>query len=631
MTPVAIPRPHGSAMNLTRSQAHRETERKEIIAAVYVRVSTREQATASYSSLDTQESICRDAIRTRETQGWRIYPEVFSDPGISGSTMERPGLRRLLSLVQAGQIQAIVMYRIDRISRKLRDILAIKDLLERNGGSLVSATEAYDTTTTNGRLHFHMMASMGEWERETIVERTWVGVHKRMELGKYIGSPQILGYNLVDKRLVVNPQEAEQVKATFETYARLRSLSQTATWLNAQGYRSKVYTNKQGIRKGGKVFTKTNLAYLLRNPTYVGFRWNDQALVKGEQDGILKPGLFERVQALLKANGTAKKSLSQNKHGALLKGLVRCAVCGSAMTPSHSRGRSSSYRYYRCTSVNNMDRTGCMVRAVSAEVLEGHVVGRLRELGRSGELVERVIRSAQDASEAALPPLRAHQAQLQGELRRIEEEANRLLQALTSAPTGDKNNGFVLRKLGELEEQRKDATSRQEALDREIKALEARAIKPEEVRRTFEAFSQVFDELTLEERQELIRLLVKEIVYDGIASKVRLVLRHVPPLAAVLSAEPMNPDTNCLYQSTGDLPVSDTGKNGRGLLWRLVPEDYPDAFPDRFQVETACRLGERKRDPGLPAEASAQAGGHLEPFPHDLRPAELYALVGRTA
>lgn len=575
MTVMADSRPHVIDMRTQGTIAQTPGTQKAVIAAIYVRASTEDQVNGQFTTLDAQQQYCEEYIKARTAQGWQVYPDgIFSDER-SGGSMDRPGLRRLMAAVEAGKVQAVVAKASDRLSRDMLDGLMLRKFFAEHGVKFYGVMDPGDTETPAGEFMQNVIMGMAQWERKTIAKRTKDKLTAMRKLGKWTGSPIILGYDHVEKRLVLNQQEAGQVRITFETYARERSLSRTAIILNDMGYRAKVFTNAAGIRKGGKRFTRTNLHYLLKNPAYLGLVRCESELIKGEHEPILEERLFRRVQELLKQNGVTKKSPSQNKHKHLLKGLVRCAACGKAMTPSHSCGRSKSYRYYRCTSVNNLDKSGCSVREVRAEALEGFVVDRLAVLGRDKDLTERVVERAQATHKAELPPLKARQAQLIGDQRRINEEASGLIQAVSKGEV--RQNPFIDERLQQLAAERQQGESDLAGLQAEIGRIEAREVDAELVRQNFALFSEVYEQLEFVEKQELVRLLIREVTYDGRDGRIRLDLRQVPALQTLVGGEWMplaNPATNNLYQCPKRLGRLDSNQGMRGSKPRALPLGY---------------------------------------------------------
>jgi hypothetical protein len=334
----------------------------------------------------------------------------------------------------------------------------------------------------------------------------------------------------------------------FETYLQEKSLARTAVILNQRGIRQKEWTTKGGKRRGGGKFRSTSLHFHLHNPLFIGKVRHYEDLYDGEHEGIVDERLFERVQHLLARNGECKKSVSQNKHNFLLRGLVRCECCGSVMTTYYAVSKGKAHAYYRCTSVNNLNRGQCRVRHVRAREIEAFVVECLEELGRNEELTGRVVRKAMVEHAAGVPPLRAEQARVAGEMKKVTEEADRLLQVVTQQGRDAAQNSFVMDHLNELDGRKRTLEAEQERIRAELSRLEASAIDAGELRVTLSVMKRVFDALIPQEQQELMRLLLKEVVYDGIGRKVRLAVRHLPDMGTLLNENwrQLNPEgSNC--------------------------------------------------------------------------------------
>ena len=549
---------------------------KQIWCGVYTRVSTDEQARGDFNSMDAQREYCQAFIKSREGEGWRLYPQAYDDPGWSGGTMDRPGVKRLLSDVVQGKVQVIVAYKFDRLSRDMKDFLDMLAVLERHGASFVSVTQHIDTSTPAGRVMRSILMTFSQFERETIAERTRDKMAAARRKGLWVGGHRLLGYEVDEKTkfLVPNPKEARQVKEMFEIYLHTKSLSKAARLINEQ-YRSKAYVTKAGKRRGGKPFTKTNLHYMLSNPVYIGKNWyrKRDELLDGQHPAIVDAGVFDRVRRILRHNGEKKKSVTQNRHNFLLKGLVKCAACGSMMTAYHAISRGKAYRYYRCTKVNNLDRSGCEVACVSAPELEALIVNRLKVLGENRELADRIVRRAQKEHEGKLPDLRAQVADKMGERRRIDEEADGLVQALAKLKGDVAKNPFIADRLEALAASRREVEDEVKRLNVEIERWQAQALDADQVRRAFARVTDAFGKLAPEEQQELMRLLVKEIVYDGRERTIRIAFRQIPDIASLLSGDGTGNLLRC-YQSTDTLGRLDSNQGMRGSKPRALPLGY---------------------------------------------------------
>ncbi|MDE2312987.1 MAG: recombinase family protein, partial [Elusimicrobia bacterium] len=410
--------------------------------AIYTRKSTDENLRGDFTSLDAQREYCEAFIKSREGEGWRAFPVEYNDPGFTGGNMDRPGLKKLLIDARRGKFHAVVTYKYDRLSRNTRDFLHILDIFDKHGIAYVSVTQPIDTGSSVGRLMRSILMDFAQFERELISERTRDKRAAMAKKGKWPGGHPVLGYNVdkETKKLFINPLEAKQVRVLFETYLRIKSLSQTARELNKQGLRMKQWDTRVGNRRGGRRFNKANLDYVLRNPVYLGKIRHKGEVNEGEHKPILDSDIFSRVQKQLSSNGEKNKSPNQNKHNFLLRGLVRCSACGYQMIPNFAHSKGHKYFYYKCLSVNKMDKTACPTKSVPARELEKIVLDRLAFLGRSRELVDRIVARAKEKSNSELPSKRQEKVQVIAQIGKIEADLRNVVD--TIADRGKENPAY---------------------------------------------------------------------------------------------------------------------------------------------------------------------------------------------
>jgi site-specific DNA recombinase len=293
---------------------------------------------------------------------WRL-PERYDDGGFSGGTTERPALRRLMADIDAGQIDAVLVYKVDRLSRSLLDFGRLMETFEARGVSFVSVTQEINTANSMGRLMLNVLLSFAQFEREIISERTRDKIAAARRKGKWAGGHQILGYDLVrgpgGTKLAVNEEEAQRVSAIFSIYAEHRSLQQTIAALDQLGWTTKAWETKAGRARGGQPFSKSSLHKLLTNVAYGGQVVYRDQVFEGEQPAIVDEDLFLRVQAALRQNGVSSGGATRNRSGALLKGLVRCRACGGGMSHSFTTKGSKMYRYYVCVRAQKQGWSAC--------------------------------------------------------------------------------------------------------------------------------------------------------------------------------------------------------------------------------------------------------------------------------
>ncbi len=327
------------------SRAPRKPDRPErgtIRCAIYTRKSTEEGLEQEFNSLDAQRESAEAYIASQRADGWMVLPDRYDDGGYSGGSMDRPALERLLRDIEAGKIDCVVVYKVDRLSRSLMDFARIMETFERHGVSFVSVTQHFNTTHSMGRLTLNILLSFAQFEREIIGERIRDKLAAQARKGKWTGGAPVLGYD-VDRsgpspRLVVNATEAARVREIFRMYLQEASLLPVVKELGRRGWESKKTITSTGRVRGNRPFDKATLYALLTNPTYTGKRRFKGELFLAEHEAIIDQDLFDRVQQQLKANGRSGGVEVRNKYGALLRGLLRCKGCDSAMAHTFCKG-----------------------------------------------------------------------------------------------------------------------------------------------------------------------------------------------------------------------------------------------------------------------------------------------------
>ncbi|MEO0680970.1 MAG: recombinase family protein, partial [Pseudomonadota bacterium] len=286
-------------------------------------------------------------VRSQAAEGWTLPPEAYDDGGVSGGTLERPALRRLLADVAAGRVDMIVVYKIDRLTRSLADFAKLVEALEAAGASFVSVTQSFNTSTSMGRLTLNMLLSFAQFEREVTAERIRDKIAASRRRGLWTGGPPPLGYDVKDKALVPNADEAETVRRIFATYLELGSIRDLKAALDRADVVSKRRTRRSGRVSGGRPLGRGALELILRNPVYVGEVRSRGERYPGRHAAIVDRKAWEAVQAKLDAQATRHRTRSVGSEPSLLKGLIVDAA-GDPLTPSHaSKGPARlRYRYY---------------------------------------------------------------------------------------------------------------------------------------------------------------------------------------------------------------------------------------------------------------------------------------------
>jgi site-specific DNA recombinase len=341
---------------------------KAIRCAIYTRVSTDQGLDQEFNSLDAQREAAEAYIKSQAHEGWACLKDQFDDGGFSGGSMERPALQRLLEDVRQQKLDVIVVYKVDRLTRSLADFAKLVEMFDANDVSFVSVTQSFNTTSSMGRLTLNVLLSFAQFEREVTGERIRDKVAASRKKGMWMGGVVPLGYRLANKKLVVEPQEAETVRLIFDLYLEIRSLPQLAARLAARGILSRQRHYDDGRVIGGQPFRTGALSHLLSNRVYLGEVRHHRLHYAGEHDAILSDDVFAAVQATL-AGRLNRKSRETGKSGALLQGLLFDDK-GNRMVPSHATKAGVRYRYYQSWVLNHgqPDKAGSVARVPATEI-----------------------------------------------------------------------------------------------------------------------------------------------------------------------------------------------------------------------------------------------------------------------
>jgi DNA invertase Pin-like site-specific DNA recombinase len=373
----------------------------KVRCAVYTRKSSEEGLELAFNSLDAQRDACAAYIDSQRHERWLALDDRYDDGGYSGGTLERPALQRLIRDIEAGRVDTVVCYKIDRLSRSLTDFAKLVDVFERNRVTFVSVTQSFCTTTSMGRLTLNILLSFAQFERELAGERIRDKFAASRRKGIFMGGHPPLGYDVRDRKLVVKPAEAELVGLIFRRFLDLGSALLLSRELNAQGHRTKSWTTQVGTFREGRPFDKGTLYKILRNRTYLGEATHKGKSHPGEHKPIIDRATWDRVHEVLTTNARRRGNEARARTPAPLRGLMRCTHCSSAMTPTHTRRRGRLYRYYICLGASRRGHDTCPVRSIVASEVEALVLGQVRRLLASPELVARTITAVRRDNGAA--------------------------------------------------------------------------------------------------------------------------------------------------------------------------------------------------------------------------------------
>ncbi|MAE43984.1 MAG: resolvase [Magnetovibrio sp.] len=361
--------------------------------AIYTRKSSEEGLEMEFNSLDAQREACEAYVASQKQEGWIVLPDVYDDGGVSGGTLDRPALQRLLADIEAGRIDVVVVYKIDRLSRALMDFTKLVEVFDRHSVTFVSVTQQFNTTTSMGRLTLNILLSFAQFEREVTGERIRDKIAASRKKGMWMGGHPPLGYDVVDRKLVVNQEEATLVRHIFERFLHAGSATLLMNELNAAGHTTKSWTTRNGTLRPGRPFDKGVLYKLINNRVYLGEAVHKGKSYPGEHLAIIDAPIWDKVHSILSENARRRGNHVRAATPALLKGLIRCASCDRAMTPSHARKNGRRYRYYVCQSAIKNGHVSCPVRSLPAGEIEEAVLVQVRALLRAPEMVARTLES----------------------------------------------------------------------------------------------------------------------------------------------------------------------------------------------------------------------------------------------
>ena len=348
--------------------------------AIYTRKSSEEGLEQDFNSLDAQREACEAYVASQRHEGWGVLPQMYDDGGFSGATTERPALQRLLADVAAGQIDVVVVYKVDRLTRSLSDFAKIVEIFDKRQVSFVSVTQAFNTTTSMGRLTLNVLLSFAQFEREVTGERIRDKIAASKRKGMWMGGQPPLGYDAKDRKLVVNEAEAELVRHIFRRYRELKSVRLLKSELDEEGILSKVRLASGGSRYGGRPLARGALYLMLANRIYRGEIVHKGQSYPGDHGSIVDEPLWNEVQQILSANRVDRETGASASEPSLLAGLAFDAA-GERLTPTHAVKKGTRYRYYvsqaLITGIAQSDPKGQRIPAANLEAL---VKNRLREL-----------------------------------------------------------------------------------------------------------------------------------------------------------------------------------------------------------------------------------------------------------
>lgn len=485
-----------------------------IRCAIYTRKSTSDGLEQEFNSLDAQREACEAYVKSQVGLGWTLIPKSYDDGGFTGSNMDRPALQQLLTDIEAGKVDCVVVYKIDRLSRSLMDFARLIGLFDHHNVAFVSVTQQFNTGSSTGRLMLNILLSFAQFEREMIAERTRDKMQLARRKGRWTGGPPMLGYDIDPNggSLVINADEASQVRQLFDWYLETKSLVKTAHNANQRGWTTKAWQLRDGRFKEGRPWDKGILHRHLSNPVYIGKVRPGGELMEGMHEAIVEEKAFWKAQETMKANRTSGGSDPRNRHGAILRGLLHCGACGNSMGHTHTRKKGRLYRYYQCNRSLKLGKALCPAPAIPAAEIEAFMAHRLSTLGQNPALVE--------ATASALYGQRnERKRQLLADQRKAQQARERATGKLSK--TSDLFGAGVLDadEAGSRIAKCRDEISRLDAqlekITAQLESVEREGMDVNSIRLLLGDFDRVWEVLVPAERQRVIELLIDRIEVDS--------------------------------------------------------------------------------------------------------------------
>lgn len=485
--------------------------------AAYLRVSTAEQAEIGYS-IDAQENVIRQ--KCKQERGELVA--VYSDKGLSGKSMtKRLQLQQMLQDAKEGKFDEVWVWKTNRLARNQYDLLTIVKELEKYNVAFKSCSEAFETSTPAGKLMMNVLASIGEFERETIVDNVKLGMKQKAKTGKWNGGI-ILGYksaivNEKESRLEIVPDEAHTVRKIFELYASGKGLKAITNQINHEGYKT----------KKGNMFTTGGVKDILMNPTYTGkIRYNvrenwsekrrkginkNPIIVDGEHEAIIPIDLWDKVQEMYKMkSGKPKKTFESNY---LLTGLMKCPVCGASMVAARSKkkrkdGTFNVTRYYVCGNWRNKGTAACNSNGVRAEYAEEYVLTRIEEVIVNEKILKSIVKNLNKERKDTILPLEKEQEHLTKSLKDLENRKNRVFELYEDGVIDKQTLALRMETIAaEIDVQ----SNRRIQIQKELESNDSVNIPYEVVKKTLSNFQRLLEVATPEDKKTLLQLIISKI------------------------------------------------------------------------------------------------------------------------
>lgn len=405
---------------------------RKLRCAIYTRKSTDEGLDQDFNSLEAQRESCAAYIMSQTHEGWEALDARYDDGGFSGGSLGRPALKALMADIEKGLIDIVVVYKVDRLTRSLADFAKLVDLFDRQRVSFVSVTQAFNTTNSMGRLTLNVLLSFAQFEREVTAERIRDKFRASKEKGMWMGGLPPLGYDIDNRKLIINQSEAERVRLIFQRYLELCSVHRLMKDLESRGIRSKCWVTQKGNARGGSTFTRGALYALLQNPVYIGRIRHKDKVHDGQHEAIIDAGTWEAVQNLLARNRHESRTKTNAKSPSLLAGLL-FHEDGAAYRPRQGRKKGCNHHYY-------VHPSGTLPVHEIDSLVANELVNLL---GRQAELCQMI-----GTDDPAQMDVVGAKAQLTSAELKLRPRRDIVLQMIDKVTVGDKQISIALNRLG---------------------------------------------------------------------------------------------------------------------------------------------------------------------------------------
>jgi site-specific DNA recombinase len=477
---------------------------RRLRCAIYTRKSITRGLDKEENSLTRQYDYCKAEILRNAHEGWELVDKEYSDGGYSGTDTERPAFQELMADIEAGLVDAVVVYKVDRLSRSLLDFAQIIDVFKQNNCAFVSVTQKFSTADSVGQLVLNVLMSFAEFESKMISDRTKDSIAIARKNGRWTGGHTPYGYRSVDGKLVPDPETASTARFVFLRYEDLRSACIVARELNEAAVRRP----RRGDDDDPRLWDKNDVLRMLANPVYAGLIRCDDGLVDGEHEAIVHRDAFERVQAII-ARQRPRSSPAPRNAEYLLRGLLRCGGCGAAMTGASSESKGTTYRYYRCSTRDKRGRDACPVRQIPAARAEEAVVAQIGQLAADAPLLEVVTGFCGARLDEAVAALEAQRGELTQQIDDVSARSSRLSAA--AGPLSAEDQASLVSSAAELDA----ARARLQEIDQTLTHAATVRSKTGWIVELVHDFESVWAALTPENRARTVRALVRQVTVDA--------------------------------------------------------------------------------------------------------------------